>query len=192
MNPNRCAVITAIAAIMVAGATACATETPAGSDTTWRQPMTQSPARPGMLTGQDVGEAQGALDALLDDALAGTGVNASEYVILRVLAAQGPQAKSRAFYEYLVGQRQLKLDMPGAIKLVHGLAERGLVSGASPDAPGPVALTDAGTELNKTLATRVAPISRQVFADMNSADLETTHRVLRDVINRARSLRSAR
>lgn len=143
------------------------------------------------LTGQDIGEANGALDALLEHAIAADGVTTLEYVILRVLA-RSSFAAPREFYDYLVGQRQLKLDVTDAVEKVRALETRGLISGADPDGPGPVALTEAGAELNKKLAASAAPVTQSVFGDMNPAHLQTAHRVLRDVIIRAESLRSTR
>jgi DNA-binding MarR family transcriptional regulator len=178
---------TAIAAIAGTVATACTAETHVNDNTPRSEPVSPTET----LTGQDIGEANGALDALLEDAIAADGVTAREYLILRVLA-RGPQAAPRAFYAYLVGQRQLKLDMTDAVDNVRALETRGLISGADPDGPGPVALTDSGAELNKTLAASAAPIAQHVFGDVNPADLQTTHRVLRDIINRAQALRGRR
>jgi hypothetical protein len=170
---------TAIAAIAGTVATACTAETHVNDNTPRSEPVSQTET----LTGQDIGEANGALDALLEDAIAADGVTARE---------RGPQAAPRAFYAYLVGQRQLKLDMTDAVDNVRALETRGLISGADPDGPGPVALTDSGAELNKTLAASAAPIAQHVFGDVNPADLQTTHRVLRDIINRAQALRGRR
>lgn len=147
--------------------------------------------QPNTLTGQDIGEANGAIDALLEDALAPTGVNIREYLVLRVLA-RGPQPVPRQFYDFLVGQRQLKLDLPGAVDTLRALESRGLIEGADPNGPGPVALTAAGAELNASLAKHAAPIANDVFGGMNQADLQTAHRVLRAVIARAEALRGKR
>jgi DNA-binding MarR family transcriptional regulator len=143
------------------------------------------------LTGQDIGEANGALDALLEDAIAASGVTTRQYLILRVLA-RSSYAAPREFYDYLVGQRQLRLDMTDAVDHVRALETRGLISGADPDGQGPVALTDSGAKLNKKLAASAAPVAQNVFGDMDPAELQTAHRVLRNIIVRAQTLRGTR
>ncbi len=55
--------------------------------------QTQAPT----LTGQDIGEAEGALTALLEQALAGTGTTRNEYITLRVLAVRGPFTSPATF-----------------------------------------------------------------------------------------------
>jgi hypothetical protein len=55
-----------------------------------------------------------------------------------------------------------------------------------------VALTDSGAELNKKLAASAAPVAQNVFGDMDPAELQTAHRVLRNIIVRAQTLRGTR
>jgi DNA-binding MarR family transcriptional regulator len=66
---------------------------------------------PATLTGQDVGEAEGALTALLNQALAGTGtgITRTEYLALRVLALRGPTPSPADLHNYLATQPQLGL-----------------------------------------------------------------------------------
>ncbi|MBH0781716.1 MarR family winged helix-turn-helix transcriptional regulator [Nocardia bovistercoris] len=178
--------VVALAVIAITVATACATTSDTGGNTAANPSEPTAPT----LTGQDIGEANGALDALLEDALADTGVTIREYLVLRTLGRQSPRP-ARDFYDYLVGQRQLKLDASTAVDTVRGLEDRGLVTGVDPEATA-LTLTPEGVDLDAALAARAAPIATQVFGEMNPTDLQTAHRVLRDIIDRSRALRASR
>ena len=69
-------------------------------------------APPATLTGQDVGEAEGALTALLNQVLAGTntGITRTQYLALRVLALRDPFPSPAALHDYLASQPQVGLD----------------------------------------------------------------------------------
>ena len=60
-----------------------------------------------LLTGQDIGEAEGAMTALLERVIAPTGRSRSEYITLRVLAAQSPYGSDAELIDFLASQRQL-------------------------------------------------------------------------------------
>jgi DNA-binding MarR family transcriptional regulator len=148
---------------------------------------------PAALTGQDVGEAEGALTALLDQVLAGTdtGITRPQYIALRVLA-RGPARSAADLQAYLAGQPQLGLDRSQAADLVRGLEASGLITGGAPDSPGPVRLTSEGAALNATLTDAVAAVTRRLYADLDPEDLATAHRVLVTVAERANRLRARR
>jgi DNA-binding MarR family transcriptional regulator len=148
---------------------------------------------PATLTGQDVGEAEGALTALLEQVLAGTdtGVTRPQYIALRVLA-RGPARSAADLQAHLAGQPQLGLDLHQAADLVRGLEAGGLVTGGAPDDPGPVRLTPEGAALNATLTDAVATLSERLYADLDPDDLATAHRVLVAVTERANRLRDRR
>jgi DNA-binding MarR family transcriptional regulator len=145
---------------------------------------------PATLTGQDVGEAEGALTALLNQVLArtNTGITRTQYLALRVLALRGPAAPA-ALHDYLAGQPQVGLDRPQVAELFHSLETRGLVTGSAPDGPGPTQLTPEGAALNAKLADAVAAFTKRLYADLNPDDLATAHRVLVEVTERANRLR---
>jgi DNA-binding MarR family transcriptional regulator len=148
---------------------------------------------PAALTGQDVGEAEGALTALLDQVLAGTdtGITRPQYIALRVLA-RGPARSAADLQAYLAGQPQLGLDRSQAADLVRGLEASGLITGGAPDSPGPVRLTSEGAALNATLTDAVAAVTRRLYADLDLEALATAHRVLVTVAERANRLRARR
>jgi DNA-binding MarR family transcriptional regulator len=148
-------------------------------------------AQPATLTGQDVGEAEGALTALLNQILAGTntGISRTQYLALRVLALRGPFPSPAALHDYLAGQPQVGLDLPQVAELFHDLEARGLVTGSAPDGPGPTQLTAEGAALNAKLADAVAARTKRLYADLDPDDLATAHRVLVEVTQRANRLR---
>jgi DNA-binding MarR family transcriptional regulator len=146
---------------------------------------------PATLTGQDVGEAEGALTALLDQLLTrtNTGITRTQYLALRVLAQRGPAESPAALHDYLAGQPQVGLDRPQVAELFRDLEARGLVTGSAPDGPGPMQLTPAGTALNAKLADAVAAQTKRLYADLDPDDLTTAHRVLVEITQRANRLR---
>jgi DNA-binding MarR family transcriptional regulator len=149
-------------------------------------------APPATLTGQDVGEAEGALSALLNQVLAGTstGITRTEYLALRVVAQRGPFPEPAALHDFLAGQPQVGLDRAQLAELFRDLEARGLVTGSDPDGPGPVQLTPEGAALNAKLGEAVAAQSQRLYAGIDPDDLATAHRVLVEVTERANRLRN--
>jgi hypothetical protein len=146
---------------------------------------------PATLTGQDVGEAEGALSGLLDQVLAdsNTGITRTGYITLRVIALRGPAASPAELHDYLASQPQLGLDRSQVAQLLRGLEARRLVTGSAADGPGPTNLTPDGAALDASLAGEVGTVTRRAFADIDPGDLATTHRVLIEFTERARRLR---
>lgn len=151
-----------------------------------------SMAPPATLTGQDVGEAEGALTGLLERILAGTqsGLSRPEYITLRVLALRGPAASPADFHEHLASQPQLGLDQSGVADLLRGLEARGLIDGSNRDGDGPVQLTAVGADLHASVADSVLAVTRRLYADINPEDLATAHNVLVELIERATRMRA--
>ena len=83
---------------------------------------------PATLTGQDVGEAEGALTALLTQVLTDSkaGITRTEYITLRVLALRGPTPSPAELHRYLASQPQLGLGRSQVAELLHGLQAKGL------------------------------------------------------------------
>ncbi|OLE24171.1 MAG: hypothetical protein AUG44_19965 [Actinobacteria bacterium 13_1_20CM_3_71_11] len=160
---------------------------PGGTDENGSAPMSQ-PTAPA-LTGQDIGEAEGALRALLDEILAGTGTTSTEYIALRVLALRGPWDPPAALHDFLAGQRQLRLDPPDVADLLRRLAARGLVRGVARDSAGPASLTSAGAALHTELTARIGATTSRLYGDFAPGELATVHRVLAELVARANKLR---
>jgi DNA-binding MarR family transcriptional regulator len=150
-----------------------------------------SMAPPATLTGQDVGEAEGALSALLDQVLddSDAGITRTQYIALRVVALRGPALTPAALRDLLAGQPQLGLDRAQVAELLRGLEAGGLVGG-DPEGPGPVQLTAEGATLHAKLGEAVAALSQRLYAGIDPADLATAHRVLVEVTERANRLRA--
>jgi hypothetical protein len=144
--------------------------------------MTDTPT----LTGQDIGEAQGAVTGLLDRVVAGSGSTSNEYIALRILAARGSVASAGELRDFLAGQPQLGLDQRSAGTVLDGLEARGLIT---PAGAGPVQLTAAGSDLHAGLGRAVAEVTAKLYADIDRDDLATAHRVLAQVTERAGQLR---
>jgi DNA-binding MarR family transcriptional regulator len=149
--------------------------------------MTQAPT----LTGQDLAEAQGAVRALLDHVLEGTGTTSDEYVVLRVLSQRGPWDSPAALHDFLAGQRQLRLDATAVADLLAGLENRGLVTGTDRAGAGPARLTAHGESLHAELGDAVAATTRRLYGELDAGDLAVAHRVLVQVTERAHRLRGA-
>jgi DNA-binding MarR family transcriptional regulator len=148
--------------------------------------MSQRP----ILTGQDIAEAYGAVQSLLERGLAGTGTTNREYVVLRVLAARGPVDSPASLHAFLAAERQLDLTPTAAGELLARLEARALATGTAKDNPRPTELTPKGAELLRNLADRVTPGTGQLFSSIPAEDLATAHRVLRDIIDRAPGIAS--
>ena len=150
--------------------------------------MTQPPA----LTGQDIAEAFGAIQALQDQTLAATAGTSHEYVALRVLAARSPVESPASLHDYLVSQRQLALSPAAVAELLAGLQARGLAAGTAKDSPGPARLTQEGAAALRGLTETIAPTTREIFSGLLPEDLATAHQVLRQIIDRADLIRHER
>jgi len=149
-----------------------------------------SPA-PATLTGQDVGEAEGALSSLLERVLAGTntGLSRTAYIALRVLAVRGPAESPAALRDLLASQPQLGLDQSQATDLLRDLEVRGLISGAGSDRAAPTELTPAGAAVHASLAEAVTTVTRRLYADLDPDELAVAHNVLAALTQRATRLR---
>ncbi len=135
-----------------------------------------------LLTGQDVGEAEGAMTALLERAIAQTGRIRAEYVTLRVLAARGSFGSDAELIDFIAGQRQLGLAAADVGTMLDRLRADGLMTAS------PVELTADGRALLEDLAATVAPVTRQLFTGLDPNDLAVAHRVLVELTQRAQAM----
>jgi DNA-binding MarR family transcriptional regulator len=142
--------------------------------------MTQTPT----LNGQDIGRAQKAIGAVLDRLLAETGTTFRSWVILNVLAANGPALDQ----EELVGRVAvgLKIDELTVRADLAELASQGLISSAPSSATSPVsALTPAGSTRVGQVQEGIAAITQRLYGGLPAEDLITARRVLAAVTDRA-------
>lgn len=140
-----------------------------------------------LLTAQDIGEAEGAMTALLEGTLAPSGRSRAEYITLRVLAARPPFRSAAELGDFLASQRQLGLDRGEVVTMLDGLVAEGLVAVT----PAGAALTADGRAVLEELTGAVAPVTRQVFAGLDRNDLAVAHHILVELIRRARTMTTA-
>jgi len=148
--------------------------------------MTQ-PAAP-IPIGQYIGEAEGALTALLEGALRGTGLTRNEYITLQVLAQRGPFEDPDELHQFLASARQLRMDRAEVAESLEELERKRLATGTSLSGAGPAQLTELGTEVLATVRERVGSTTRRLVADVDLKDLATTRRVLVELVERAKRL----
>lgn len=140
--------------------------------------MTNTPP----LTGQHIGEADGALTAVLEDALAPSGRTRIDYLALRVIDARGPYLSADDLADHLAGQRQVGQSSAQIAATVHRLHADGLITAA------PVELTASGTLLLQELTAAITPRTRELFTGLDPADLRLARDVLLELTRRARAL----
>jgi DNA-binding MarR family transcriptional regulator len=136
------------------------------------------------LTGQQIGEAENAIRAVLDALLAETETTFHQWVALRVLAA----TESGLELEQLVRRMTsgLKVERPSVLAAVGQLDAEELVAVAdNGDRNEVVALTDTGRARHRRIHDGVDRITRQLYGDLPVDDLVTTRRVLALVTERA-------
>ena len=137
---------------------------------------------PPPLTGQDIGMAQNATRALLDNLLAGAGTDFPEWIVLRLISQNGGP----------VGRVPLAGNLARALTLADVEVERLL---SRTDARGLIhqvvegyALTVHGEETYQRLSDQVAQLTAKLYADFDPGDLATAGRVLREVAQKATAL----
>lgn len=136
---------------------------------------------PPPLTGQDIGEAQRAVHALLIELLAAKDRTYPDWIALRTLTQDGPVI-GRDELRRLLAER-LDAEPPAVVALLDRLGSTGLIRDAGD--PPAVELTPAGAALYQALLADVAQATARIYADLDPADLATTRRVLHHVTERA-------
>ncbi len=138
---------------------------------------------------RDIGQAERAMRALLEQLLYEAGLSFPEWTVLNFLDGNGPLARSA------LAQRQVDgrvVPEAAAWATVDGLWSRGLlapadeVPGAGGDDKDPrLAPTAAGEAAYRPVRQIVARITDDLYSDLPPADLEATHRTLAEVTRRA-------
>jgi hypothetical protein len=150
--------------------------------------MTQTPTevRPavpiGQAIGQAVGQAESALTRLLAGVLAETSTKRETYLALQRLAALGDAVTRDRYVRDL--SDWLELDLWTAGELASSMVAAGLLTVAD----GTVRLADGGAQLREKIRGSIGAVTAPLFAPLDSADLETTVRTLREITTRARAL----
>jgi len=133
------------------------------------------------LTGQQIGEAENAIRAVLDELLAETGTTFHQWVALRVLAATDSGLEPDRLVARMASG--LKVEPSFVLGAIGQLEAEELVSAAEV-----VALTDAGRARHRRIQEGVDRITRRLYGELPVDDLVTTRRVLAIVTERANAL----
>jgi DNA-binding MarR family transcriptional regulator len=140
---------------------------------------------PAPLFGQVVGEARGALAALLNDVLARDGrVTREDWLAMNLIASRGG-ASDR---DEVCGALAAALDATPAS--ISTLLERLESARVIRPIGGQVALTAEGEALHRGVRATVQRTTGDVLRDLEPGDVETTIRVLRTATERAGTLRA--
>jgi DNA-binding MarR family transcriptional regulator len=129
-----------------------------------------------------IGQTEKALNAILNQQLAGTGLTEPRWVALTLTAASGGML-DRA---HLIGRVASVLKVTHAESRAHisELATEHLLQASDSDT-SPVRLTDAGQQLYGQIRTAVIQITERLWGDLPAEDLATAGRVLSTVLARA-------
>lgn len=138
------------------------------------------------VTGQVIGEAQRAIEPLLDAVLAEVGTDFRTWVTLNTLAGGG-EALPRTMLERDLAMA-LRADPSSIRGQIEQMAAGGLVDSGTGVLDANVRLTADGRALHQRVRDGVARTSSQLYGGMDADDLATTRRVLVEVTRRARSL----
>jgi DNA-binding MarR family transcriptional regulator len=138
------------------------------------------------VTGQVIGEAQKAIEPLLDVVLAEVGTDFLTWVTLNTLASGG-DAMPRAVLERDLAM-PLRADPSLISNQVEQMAAAGLVDTRAGTGGAAVRLTTDGRVLHQRVREGVARLSSRLYAGMDADELATARRVLVEVTQRARSL----
>jgi hypothetical protein len=129
-----------------------------------------------------IGQTEKALNAILHQQLAGTGLTEPQWVTLTLTVASGGTVDRGQLIGRLAGA--LRVSEAEAQARVTELAAAQLLHALDGDA-APVKPTDAGQQLHSQIRAAVTQITQRLWGDLPAADLETAGRVLGTVLERA-------
>ena len=138
--------------------------------------MTTPPA----LTGQDIGQAARATNAILEVLLAETGTPFTTWVALNVLATSGSPQSRDALLQRLTSGLKIAEDIAQAA--VADLVSRGYASEQAV-----LDLTTEGGALHGRIRTGIDRVTERLYGGLPEDDLATTRRILAIVTERANS-----
>jgi DNA-binding MarR family transcriptional regulator len=134
------------------------------------------------LTGQDIGQAENAVRAVLDAYLDQMGVTFHKWVVMNALGKVGKALEQERVVQQMTAG--LKIGEPAVFATIDEVTEMGLIANSS-DPPGLIELTPAGAAAFQRLRSGVDDITRRLYGDLPADDLATAHRVLAIVTERA-------
>jgi hypothetical protein len=146
--------------------------------------MSTSPTSP-TFSAPVLGQAEKALNAILDRQLSGTGLTEHQWITL-TLTVGSAGADGTVERDQLVSRVAggLKVSETDAQARVAELAAAQLLQ--APDGEGPtVTVTEAGQRLHRQIGGAVTQITQRLWGDLPAEDLATAGRVLSTVLARA-------
>ena len=136
---------------------------------------------PTMTFGQTLAFAERALTARLRDYLAELDTTPETWYALQTIGALGPVMPRDALVAELAQSRTLNAQL--ASELLDRLASEGLIHGATE-----IALTDEGEARHRELRDAIAARTATLLGEFDRADVDTTMRTLRAVVERSEAL----
>ncbi len=143
--------------------------------------MTNPPA----LTGQAIGEAAKATNAVLETLLAEVRTSFLSWVALNVLTTAGPVMPQDALVQRMSGG--LNVGAEPVLTTLDELEVARLVT-RSDDADAAVELTADGLALHRRIRAGIDQITERLYGDLPRDDLATTGRILATVTQRANAV----
>ncbi|HEV2758768.1 MAG TPA: hypothetical protein VGV86_04300 [Acidimicrobiales bacterium] len=143
--------------------------------------MTDTDTRP--LNGQDIGQAELALRAVLDDLLADSGSTFQQWVALNVIGDSPSVLNKDDLADRMV--QILRVDDGIASSIIEGLVDLQLV-----DVDKGVQLTTIGKDRLGRIRAKITEIMGHLYSDVPLDDLITARRVLATLTNRANAAMS--
>jgi hypothetical protein len=137
---------------------------------------------PSTFDTQLIGQTEKALNAILDQQLAGTGLTEPQWVTLTIAVVSGgtmapDQLQSRVASALQIGRAEARAR-------IEELAVTQLLE-LSKDDSSPVGVTDAGSHLHGRIRSNIAEITQRLWGDLSPDDLAAAARVLSTVLDRA-------
>jgi hypothetical protein len=131
---------------------------------------------------QLIGQTEKALNAILDEQLAGTGLTEPQWVTLTIAVMSRGTIDHAAFISHVADA--LKISHSEAQARIDELAATHLLELPQDDS-SPVAVTEAGSQLHGRIRTSVTEITQRLWGDLPADDLTVAGRVLGTVLTRA-------
>jgi DNA-binding MarR family transcriptional regulator len=131
------------------------------------------------LTTRDIGLAENALRAVLEQTLAGTGLDYHRWVALKATSDSPTPPSPGELAALMTGG--LKIDAATAAAVIDALGEQGIFETDG----NAVAVTPAGAALYRRLSEEIGQLSRKMYTGLDPDDLTVAGRVLATLTERA-------
>jgi DNA-binding MarR family transcriptional regulator len=148
-----------------------------------------SPVNP-VLTGRDIGVAERATRALLDQLLDAARLPFPVWTVLFAIGS-GPQSAGTLAQGQVEGRKVTPEEGRATVDAAVGAGLIGALAGTEPEADPLLSFTAHGESVYRPIREELDRISRELYGDLPPVDLEATHRTLTEVTRRANALLAA-